>query len=178
MRLLPHTACRSVLRRPNWWPTTPMASTVTSRSMARSWKPFKASNIVTDEGSMPEISSRIAQTIAALTKLKIIWDNKNIGLSSKIRLLHSLVRYIFLYYCETWTLTAERERKIQAKLFHAFSSPTFRAPFVSGSSSAGELVRSPPPRCGFWSRERAWTTTQQFGSANFTWVTIKSQEQN
>ena len=28
--------------------------------------------IVTDEGSMPEIRSRIAQTIAALTKLKMI----------------------------------------------------------------------------------------------------------
>ena len=39
--------------------------------------------IVTDEGSMPEIHSRIAQTIAAPTKLKIIWDNKNIDLSSK-----------------------------------------------------------------------------------------------
>ena len=41
--------------------------------------------IVTDERSMPEIRSRIAQTIAALTKLKIIWDDKNIDLSSKIR---------------------------------------------------------------------------------------------
>ena len=40
--------------------------------------------IVTDEGSMPEIRSRITQTIAALTKLKIIWDDKNIDLSSKI----------------------------------------------------------------------------------------------
>ena len=42
--------------------------------------------IVTDEGSMPEIRSRIAQTIAPLTKLKIIWDDKNIDLSSKFRL--------------------------------------------------------------------------------------------
>ena len=55
--------------------------------------------IVTDEGSMPEIRSRIAQTIASLTKLKIIWDNKNIDLSSKIRLLRSLVMSIFLYSC-------------------------------------------------------------------------------
>ena len=37
--------------------------------------------IVTDERSMPEIHSRIAQTIAALTKLKIILDDKNIDLS-------------------------------------------------------------------------------------------------
>ena len=59
--------------------------------------------IVTDEGSMPEIRSRIAQTIATLTTLKIIWDDKIIDLSSKIRLLRSLVMSIFLYSCETWT---------------------------------------------------------------------------
>ena len=66
--------------------------------------------IVTDEGSMSEIHPRIAQTIAALTKLKIIWDNNNIDLSSKIRLLRSLVMSIFSYSCETLTLTAEIEK--------------------------------------------------------------------
>ena len=62
---------------------------------------------------MREIRSRIAETIAALTKLKIIWDDKNTDPSSKIRLLCSLVMSIFLYSWETWTLTAEIERKIQ-----------------------------------------------------------------
>ena len=76
--------------------------------------------IVTDEGSMPEICSRIAKTIAALIKLKIIWDDKNIDLSSKIRLLRSLVMSIFLYSCETWTLTAEIERKIQTVEMKSF----------------------------------------------------------
>ena len=76
--------------------------------------------IVTDEGSMPEVRSRIAQTIAALTKLKIIWDDKNIDLSSKIRLLGSLVMSIFLYSCETWTLTAEIVRKIQTVAMRSF----------------------------------------------------------
>ena len=52
--------------------------------------------IVTDEGSMPEMRSRIAQNIAAHTNLKIIWDDKNIDLSSKIRPLRSLVISIFL----------------------------------------------------------------------------------
>ena len=70
--------------------------------------------IVTDGGSMPEIRSRISQTIAALTKLRIIWDDKIIDLSSKIRLLRSLVMFIFLYSRETLTLTAEIGRKIQA----------------------------------------------------------------
>ncbi|GFO50542.1 endonuclease-reverse transcriptase [Plakobranchus ocellatus] len=48
-------------------------------------------SIITDEGSKPEILSRIAQTTAAVTKLKPIWNNKNISISSKIRLLRSLV---------------------------------------------------------------------------------------
>ncbi|GFO27471.1 hypothetical protein PoB_005397600 [Plakobranchus ocellatus] len=41
-------------------------------------------SIISDEGSKPEILSRSAQTTAALTKLKPIWNNKNIASSSKI----------------------------------------------------------------------------------------------
>ena len=76
--------------------------------------------IVTDDGSLPEIRSRIAQTTAALAKLKTIWNDKKISLSSKIRLLRSLVMSIFLYSCETWTLTAEAERKIQTMEMRSF----------------------------------------------------------
>ena len=54
-------------------------------------------SVVTDEGSKQEILSRIAHTIGALTKLKTIWKDKNIALSSKIRLMRSLVISIFLY---------------------------------------------------------------------------------
>ncbi|GFR94667.1 endonuclease-reverse transcriptase, partial [Elysia marginata] len=68
-------------------------------------------SIITDEGSKPEILSRMAQTT---TKLKPIWNNKNIAISSKIRLLHSLVMSIFLFACESWTLNADTERKIRA----------------------------------------------------------------
>ena len=62
----------------------------------------------------PEILSRIAQTTAALTRLKPVWIDKSISVSSKIRLMHSLVTSIFLYACESWTLTAELQRRIQA----------------------------------------------------------------
>ena len=46
--------------------------------------------VITDEGSKPEILSRIAQTTAALTKLKPVWDDGNISLSSKIPLMSHL----------------------------------------------------------------------------------------
>ena len=70
------------------------------------------SSVITDEGSKPETLSRIAQT--ALTRLKPVWIDKSISLSSKIRLMHSLVTSIFQYACESWTLTAELQRRIQA----------------------------------------------------------------
>ena len=38
----------------------------------------------------------------------------SVSLSSKVRLIHSLVTSIFLYACESWTLTAELQRRIQA----------------------------------------------------------------
>ena len=41
-------------------------------------------SIVTDEGSKPEIFCRIAQTAAALTRLKPAWNDRCISLSSKI----------------------------------------------------------------------------------------------
>ena len=71
-------------------------------------------SLVTDEGSKPEILSRIAQATAALTRLNPVWIDKSISLSSKIRLMRSLVTSIFLYACESWTLTAELQRRIQA----------------------------------------------------------------
>ena len=52
-------------------------------------------SVITDEGSKPEILSRIAQTTAALTRLKPVWIDKSISLSSKIRLMRSLVTSIF-----------------------------------------------------------------------------------
>ena len=71
-------------------------------------------SVITDEGSNPEILSRIAQTTAALARLEPVWIDKSISLSSKIRLMRSLVTSIFLYACESWTLTAELQRRIQA----------------------------------------------------------------
>ena len=71
-------------------------------------------SVITDEGSKPEILSRIAHTTTALTKLKPVWNDGSISLSSEIRLMRSLVTSIFLYACESWTLTAKFRRRIQA----------------------------------------------------------------
>ena len=69
--------------------------------------------IISNERSKPEILSWIAQTTAALSRLKIIWRDKNISLASKVKLMRTLILSTFLYACESWTLTAEIERRIQ-----------------------------------------------------------------
>ena len=73
-----------------------------------------------DEGSKPEVLSRIAQTTAAVTKLKVICNDKSIAISSKIRLMRSPAMSIVLYACETWSITADIERRIQALEIRCF----------------------------------------------------------
>ena len=70
--------------------------------------------IISHKGSKPEILSRITQTTAALSRLKIIWRDKNISLASKVKLMRTLILSTFLYACESWTLAAQIERRIQA----------------------------------------------------------------
>ena len=85
--------------------------------MDRSSRQSQASSTwaqLSDEGSKPELLSRIAQTTAALTRLKPVWNDRGISLSFKICLMCSLVTSIFLYACESWTLTADLQRRIQA----------------------------------------------------------------
>ena len=70
--------------------------------------------VVSDDGFKPEILSRIAQATAALTKLKPNWRNNNISLGPQVKLMRSLVISVFLCACESWTLTAEFEKRTQA----------------------------------------------------------------
>ena len=74
--------------------------------------------VVSDDGCKPEVLSRIAQATAALTKLKPIWRDNNISLGSKVKLMRSLVISIFLYACESWTLTAELEMRCYRRLLN------------------------------------------------------------
>ena len=63
---------------------------------------------------LSKILSRIAQATAALTRLKPVWNDSSISLSSKLRMMRFLLTSIFLCACESWTLTAELQRRIQA----------------------------------------------------------------
>ena len=63
--------------------------------------------VISNHGTKHEILSRIAQATAALTKVKPIWRGNNIALGSKVKLMCFLGTPIFLYACESWTLTTK-----------------------------------------------------------------------
>ena len=105
-----------VLRPPHG--TTPAA---VKSNKNQKWDPLRAMKtyfkylgaIISNEGSQPEILSRIAQTTASLSRLKIIWRDKNISLASKVTLMRTLISSTFFYVCENCTLTAEIKRRTQ-----------------------------------------------------------------
>ena len=72
------------------------------------------------ESSRREVLSRAAQTMTALARLIIIWKDKNIIIKHKIRLLNALVITMFRYACDTWTFTAELQRRIQSLELRCF----------------------------------------------------------
>ena len=55
--------------------------------------------VVSDDGSKPEVLSRIEQATAALTKLKPIWKDNNISLGSKVKLTRCLNCYFHIFVC-------------------------------------------------------------------------------
>ena len=61
-----------------------------------------------------EINIRMATATSALVRLITIWKSRNISLQTQILLHNSLILYILLYGCETWTLTERLERRITA----------------------------------------------------------------
>ena len=87
-------------KQPKWLPKRDQDK----RSEVENFKCLGA--IISNEGSKPEILSRITQTTTALSRLKIIWRDRNISLTSNDKLI--------LYACGSWTLTTEIERRIQA----------------------------------------------------------------
>ena len=77
--------------------------------------------IISEEGSKHEVLARIVQATAALSSRKIVWKYRNITLRSKIRLMRYLVISIFVYACETWTLTADLQCRIQTMKMRSYT---------------------------------------------------------
>ena len=106
-----------VQRRQKWWQTTQNSFHRENKIKGQRLEAvenFKyLESIISNEGSKPKILSSIPQTTAALSRLRIIWRDKNISLASKVKLMRMLILSTFLYACVSYTLTAELERRIQ-----------------------------------------------------------------
>jgi hypothetical protein len=74
---------------------------------------YLGSIISKDGSSIKEIKIRLEMASAAMTQLNAIWKS-NISFHVKFKLYKSLILSILVYGCESWTLTADMERRIQA----------------------------------------------------------------
>ena len=74
---------------------------------------YLGANLPRDGSSSTEIRTRIAVATAAMAKLSRIWKS-SISFYTKFLLYKSLVLSIFLYGCESWTLLADTEKRIES----------------------------------------------------------------
>ena len=71
--------------------------------------------LITEDGkSTIEIRARLAIALSAMSRLSKMWKSQRISIATKIRLYKALVTSIALYGCESWTLLAETEQRIEA----------------------------------------------------------------
>ena len=75
---------------------------------------YLGSTLTKDGSSTKEVKTRLSLAGSAMTRLNTIWKSKSISFPVKLKLYKSLVVAILLYGCESWTLTADLEKRIQA----------------------------------------------------------------
>ena len=70
--------------------------------------------ITSDGRCTTEIGKRIAMAKSTFQKMRTILTNRNIKITTKIRVLKTYVWSILLYGCECWTINKEIEKKLEA----------------------------------------------------------------
>ena len=75
---------------------------------------YHGATLTKDGRSTAEIKIRLAIATASMAKLNKIWSSKDVSFSTKMKLYKTLVLSTLLYGCESWTLTADSTKRIQA----------------------------------------------------------------
>ena len=70
--------------------------------------------LTSDGKCRTEIKKRKAIAKASFQKMSTILKNRNISFSTKLRVFKTYVWSILLYGCETWTITAETKKNLEA----------------------------------------------------------------
>ena len=90
-------------------------------------------SLKSDEGFKAEMLSRIAQTTAALTRLKSVWNDRHISLSFKIRLIQQAIGPHEDF------LTIVKRRKLQW-YGHAACSSSLAKTILQGTEKGGRRL--------------------------------------
>ena len=75
---------------------------------------YFGATLTKDGHSTAEIKIRLAIATASMAKLNKIWSSKDLSFSTKIKFVKTLVLSTLLYGCESWMLTADSTKRIQA----------------------------------------------------------------
>ena len=87
-------------------------------------------------------------TAATLNKMDIIWKGKAMKLPSKIRLMRPVVHFVFIDAYETWTLTAELEKRVQAleiRYFRRFLDISYKDHHVANEEVRNRIKKDIGP---------------------------------
>ncbi|XP_076472614.1 uncharacterized protein LOC143302013 [Babylonia areolata] len=75
---------------------------------------YLGATLTKDGRSNTEVKIRLATATSAMAKLDKIWRSRSVSLAIKLKLYRSLMLAVLLYGCESWTLSAALEKRIQA----------------------------------------------------------------
>jgi hypothetical protein len=75
---------------------------------------YLGSQISEDGSSEPDMKRRIGLAYDAMQRLKKVWSSKSLRRRTKVKIYETLVLSILLYNTETWTITAEMERRLRS----------------------------------------------------------------
>ncbi len=75
---------------------------------------YLGSQITNTLNSITEIKCRIGIATSAMSRLNPIWSNRNISVKTKLRFMRAIVISTMTYACESWTIDAESEKRINA----------------------------------------------------------------
>ena len=67
-----------------------------------------------NNSSNTDIHARITMTLSSFGRLQSIWKDKEVPLTTKVKLLQTLVFSIICYACEMWTLKADVTHRLEA----------------------------------------------------------------
>ena len=105
----------------------PTCNLVSKGETIKQVKTFKyLGYIITSDGRCStEIKRRIAIAKDSFSKMRPIFKNHNISITTKHRVLQAYVWSVLLYGCECWTITEDVRIKLEAAVF-VFSKKNFR----------------------------------------------------